>query len=104
MSSPRPAGRPKGQTPPLARRDRRSRPTLGEGRGPRRVDSGRHRKVSELALQGREGEARARAQLEPRVWSGRASVDEIRMLRAICKHMGDRACSDRATALLAAQK
>jgi len=61
-------------------------------------------RAAELALEGREGEARARAQLEPRVWGGRASPEEIRMLRAICKHMGDRTCSDRASAILAGQK
>jgi len=58
-------------------------------------------KTTDLALQGRDGEAKARAALEPRVFSGRASPDEIRMLKAICKHQGDRACSDRAAALLA---
>jgi hypothetical protein len=61
-------------------------------------------KATDLALQGRDGEAKARAQLEPRVWSGRASPEEIRMLRAICKHMGDRACIERASALLPGQK
>jgi pSer/pThr/pTyr-binding forkhead associated (FHA) protein len=59
---------------------------------------------ADLALEGRDGEARARAQLEPKVWNGRASPEEIRMLRAICKHMGDRPCSDRAAALLANPK
>ncbi|HKQ68869.1 MAG TPA: FHA domain-containing protein [Polyangiaceae bacterium] len=61
-------------------------------------------KATDLAMQGREGEARARAQLEPRVWGGHATPDEIRMLRAICKHMGDRVCSDRASALLNGNK
>jgi hypothetical protein len=61
-------------------------------------------KTTDLALQGRDGEAKARAALEPRVFGGRASADEIRMLKAICKHQGDRACSDRAAALLANQK
>jgi pSer/pThr/pTyr-binding forkhead associated (FHA) protein len=61
-------------------------------------------KTTDLALQGREGEAKARAALEPRVFGGRASPDEIRMLKAICKHQGDRACSERAAALLANQK
>jgi uncharacterized coiled-coil protein SlyX len=42
-----------------------------------------------------------RRQLEPKVWSGHASVDEIRMLKAICSHMGDHACRDRAAAMLA---
>jgi hypothetical protein len=45
-------------------------------------------------------EAALRQQLEPRVFSGRASVDEIRMLKALCSHQGDRACRDRAAALL----
>jgi ABC transport system ATP-binding/permease protein len=61
-------------------------------------------RASDLALEGRDGEARARAQLEPKVWNGRATIEEIRMLRAICKHMGDRPCSDRAAALLANPK
>lgn len=61
-------------------------------------------KATDLALQGRDGETKARAQLEPRVWSGRASPEEIRMLRAICKHMGDRACIERASALLPGTK
>jgi pSer/pThr/pTyr-binding forkhead associated (FHA) protein len=61
-------------------------------------------RAADLALEGRDGEARARAQLEPKVWNGRASPEEIRMLRAICKHMGDRPCSDRAAALLANPK
>jgi hypothetical protein len=66
-------------------------------------DTGSSR-ASDLALEGRDGEARARAQLEPKVWNGRATIEEIRMLRAICKHMGDRPCSDRAAALLANPK
>ena len=33
-----------------------------------------------------------------------ASPEEIRMLRAICKHMGDRACIERASALLSGNK
>jgi hypothetical protein len=61
-------------------------------------------RTTDLALQGRDGEAKARAALEPRVFGGHASADEIRMLKAICKHQGDRACSDRAAALLANQK
>jgi hypothetical protein len=56
--------------------------------------------ASELALQGRDGETRARAQLEPKVWSGKATPDEVRLLKAICRHQGDRSCSERAAALL----
>ncbi len=61
-------------------------------------------RANELALQGPEGEAKARAQLEARVANGRATPDDLRLLRAICKHMGDRGCSDRASALIAGQK
>ncbi len=50
------------------------------------------------------GEAKARAQLEARVSGGRAPADDLKLLRAICKHMSDRGCSDRASALLAGQK
>jgi pSer/pThr/pTyr-binding forkhead associated (FHA) protein len=39
-------------------------------------------------------------QLEPRVWSGRGSVEDIKMLKAVCKQLGDRACRDRADAML----
>jgi hypothetical protein len=45
-------------------------------------------------------EAVVRRRLEPRVWGGTATQDEIRMLGAICGHMGDRACHDRAKMLL----
>jgi serine/threonine protein kinase len=45
-------------------------------------------------------EAQMRRQLEPRVWSGRGSVDDIRMLKAICSHMGDHACRARAAEML----
>jgi pSer/pThr/pTyr-binding forkhead associated (FHA) protein len=52
------------------------------------------------ALKGSEGEDKARKMLEPRVWSGRATVDEIKMLRAICRHQRDSACAARCTAML----
>lgn len=45
-----------------------------------------------------------RRQLEEKVWAGRGSRDEIRMLKAICSHQGDRACRDRAAALLRSDK
>ena len=47
-----------------------------------------------------DGEARARRMLEPRVWSGRATVDEIKMLRAICRHQRDSACVGRCSSML----
>lgn len=48
-----------------------------------------------------DGETKARKMLEPRVWSGRATVDEVRMLKAICKHQKDSACVGRANQILA---
>jgi hypothetical protein len=42
-----------------------------------------------------------RRQLEPKVWSGRASIGEMKMLKAICSHLGDHACRDRAAAEIA---
>lgn len=45
-------------------------------------------------------EAAMRRSLEPKVWGGRASLEEIRLLKAICSHMGDRACRDRANQML----
>jgi hypothetical protein len=45
-------------------------------------------------------EAQMRKQLEPRVWGGRASVEDIKMLKAICGHMGDHACRNRAAEIL----
>jgi ABC transport system ATP-binding/permease protein len=45
-------------------------------------------------------EAAMRRALEPKVWGGRASIEEIRLLKAICSHMGDRACRERANTML----
>ena len=41
-----------------------------------------------------------RKRLEPRVWSGKASEEEIMLLKAMCSHMGDHVCRDRANAML----
>ncbi|HQK17931.1 MAG TPA: FHA domain-containing protein [Polyangiaceae bacterium] len=54
----------------------------------------------EAILTDNDGESRARRMLEPKVWSGRATVDEIKMLRAICRHQRDSACVAKCTALL----
>ena len=45
-------------------------------------------------------EAQTRKQLEPKVWGNRASIDEIKMLKAICGHMGDHVCRNRAAEAL----
>ncbi len=55
---------------------------------------------SKLVLEGNDGESRARKALEPKVWSGRGTVEDIQMLRAICRHQRDQACVTRANALL----
>ena len=47
-----------------------------------------------------DAETKMRKQLEGRVWGGKATPDEIKMLRAICKHQNDRACADRAGQML----
>ncbi|MDI1483435.1 serine/threonine protein kinase [Polyangium sp. y55x31] len=47
-----------------------------------------------------EDESAMRKQLEPKVWSGRATEQEIRLLIAICKHQRDQGCRDRAVAML----
>jgi hypothetical protein len=49
-------------------------------------------------------EATARKVLEPKVWAGKASLEEMRMLKGICVHMGDRTCRDRVDAMIKAQK
>jgi hypothetical protein len=48
--------------------------------------------------------ASIRASLEPKAWAGKASLEELRMLRAICSFDADKACRDRATAMIKAQK
>ena len=45
-------------------------------------------------------EEKMRRQLEPKVWGGEASIEEVRMLKAICAHMGDRSCRNRASDML----
>ncbi len=41
-----------------------------------------------------------RKALEPKVFSGRGTIEDIRLLKAICSHLGNRDCRDRAAALL----
>ncbi len=48
-------------------------------------------------------ETMMRKELEPKVWSGRANVQDIRLLIAICRHQRDQACRDRAIAILKKQ-
>jgi pSer/pThr/pTyr-binding forkhead associated (FHA) protein len=48
-----------------------------------------------------ENETKARKMLEPRVYSGRATIDEVRMLKAICRHQKDSACVARTNQILA---
>lgn len=45
-------------------------------------------------------EAQLRKGIEGKVWSGKASEAEIRLLIAICKHQRDMACRDRAVSML----
>lgn len=57
--------------------------------------------LAALAAEGREGEAKMRPILEQRVARGTATEADIKLLRAICRNMGDRVCADKMTALLA---
>jgi pSer/pThr/pTyr-binding forkhead associated (FHA) protein len=41
-----------------------------------------------------------RKALEPKVFGGRGTIDDIKMLKAICSHLGNRECRDRASAIL----
>ncbi|MFS8069378.1 MAG: hypothetical protein ACMG6S_23695, partial [Byssovorax sp.] len=41
-----------------------------------------------------------RKALEPKVFGGKGTIDDIRLLKAICSHLGNRDCRDRAAALL----
>lgn len=45
-------------------------------------------------------EAAMRRGIEGKVWSGKATEQEIRLLIAICRHQRDTACKDRANAML----
>jgi pSer/pThr/pTyr-binding forkhead associated (FHA) protein len=56
--------------------------------------------VTALPQQGPPNEEQLRRQLEPKVWGGRGSVEEIKMLKAICSHLGDHACRNRASEML----
>jgi serine/threonine protein kinase len=50
--------------------------------------------------QGPPDEDALRKQLEPVVWSGKASREQIQTLKAICSHKSDMPCRERAAALL----
>ncbi|HEU4409907.1 MAG TPA: hypothetical protein VFS43_31930 [Polyangiaceae bacterium] len=43
-----------------------------------------------------EAEAATRRAIEARLQSGRATAEELKMLKAICRHQGDEACKERA--------
>jgi hypothetical protein len=42
----------------------------------------------------------AKRQLEGKVFSGRGSTDEVRLLKALCKELGDHACVDQCRQML----
>jgi pSer/pThr/pTyr-binding forkhead associated (FHA) protein len=56
--------------------------------------------VQNLPNSGPPNEDQIRRSLENKVWGGRGSIDEIRMLKAICSHAGDKACRNRANEML----
>jgi hypothetical protein len=59
----------------------------------------------QLALQGtQDSKVLLKQQLEPRVFGGRASDTEIRLLISTCKDLGDKACVQQARAVWAQKK
>ena len=48
-------------------------------------------------------EAAQRRQLEAKLAGGSATVSEMRLLKALCKHVADRVCVERVNAALAAR-
>jgi serine/threonine protein kinase len=56
--------------------------------------------ATSTAAAGPPDEAAMRRALEPKVWNGNASLDEMRLLRAICTHMGDQQCRNRVNAMI----
>jgi pSer/pThr/pTyr-binding forkhead associated (FHA) protein len=62
-------------------------------------------KERQLALQGtQDSKVLLKQQLEPRVFGGRASDTEIRLLISTCKDLGDRLCVQQARAVMAQRK
>ena len=56
---------------------------------------------SQLALQqGQDAKQLAKRQLEGRVYSGRGSTEEIRLLKALCKEVGDKGCVEKCRQIL----
>lgn len=49
-------------------------------------------KSAQLALQGGQGRALAKKQLEAKVYGGRATTEEIRLLKQLCREADDRQC------------
>lgn len=78
-------------------------PTGGSGVGGPMPGSGKALDTptpTPVAASGPPNEEQIRRQIEPRVWGGKGSIDDIRMLKAICSHMGDQVCRVRAAEML----
>jgi hypothetical protein len=59
---------------------------------------------AQQALQGADAKKALKTQLEGKVYSGRASTQEINLLKAICKDLHDRACIDACRQMLQKQQ
>jgi pSer/pThr/pTyr-binding forkhead associated (FHA) protein len=91
VGSPSTAAAPPGSTPEAASTPTKSSAPTGSGAPASTVPpSG----IDEAAI---------RRALENKVWSGKGTIEDIRMLKAICSHAGDHACRDRAAAMLKAK-
>jgi len=75
-------------------------PTSGPGSGEPSVKATQPATPSSSRVFTNENEAAMRKQLEPKVWSGRATEQEMKLLLAICRHQRDQGCKDRAAAAL----
>jgi hypothetical protein len=81
---------PKNQQLPIKARDGGTAVVLLPSPSSRPDDNTDFGKAQKLALAGKPAEARAI--LEPKVLDGRASNEEVRLLREVCKTQGDRMC------------
>ncbi|HVY44611.1 MAG TPA: FHA domain-containing protein [Minicystis sp.] len=87
-------GGPRPSTAVGERPEHERAPTVAKGSDPAPVPT-----PAQPPLDPNSEEAQMKA-LMPRVFSGRASENEIKMLKALCAHLGNHDCRDRAAAML----
>ncbi|TKC95251.1 serine/threonine protein kinase [Polyangium fumosum] len=103
MSQEPPAGVASAAPPPQEEAARAKAPpvsTSGPASGDPSVKATQPAATSNSRVFTNQDETTLRQQLEPKVGSGRATEQEIRLLLAICRHQRDQGCRTRATAAL----